>query len=857
MNKKYLSMSKDLFLQLDCQVEEKTLKQELENIGINKKNGMYNGFEYELIPFGNAKGAMSQVTALNEVAICALNEHTTNSFEAIVQKYHCEKDYESYRSMMDDTSPQPSNLPQSMSEAMEKYMGINPDYYQKFNKKNSQSSSNGRFNQDTTLHQQSEVLIQHGITSVKGEDTLIFQDFGGGQSPSTIESTMFSSGSDSYKLGCPYMTGRHNMGSKGIINHLGGRKYQLIASKLAPSMAKHSTDPNKDLWCYSLAMVLDEEELVEFGFNQIRNSLLVYLKFKVDGEWVMPMFDGTFEAVKQIELGGASVEKFQNPQYGTYKKFYNVQIGNGIKKISHLTPAGMTGINAMTRLRSAMNFSYPNVVTPVRFFSPPMHKPNSGNTSIMLGLEYELHSKYGNLDVEKWDVGSINFQGHLIPATIYKYNDKSLLDHSGIVWKIYNNYVVESPMAFTHKDFKLQSIQSDIILVLDFNAVPLSLRNKLLTTGRETFRSTDEMSKLREYVGKEVQALEQIRQLIISKRKASIQLDRKSFEKILRNCFSVQKSKSSLGKGDSEGTKCKSNELGGTNLNDVISILKLDDKHFQNVASDDDPETQTKTKIIGSCHDTFKLYFNDDAKESFYNKYGLNVDISFEDLNGNIEKLTDKDLFMVKKGNGYTMCSISQSDAFRGESFLLNIKFSPKNINVCDHPTFKFSIPCLSQYKAKQDSTSPSKSLKPKKAKGTGSDCGLDIHCIYEESEFNDFITSKNDDQLFVMEKTDAYGYQESPTGRVWGLNMLNPHVLKWKKFYSKSYDSETLDGFYSTFCKTQLTPAEVATQKKEKLDKNYSLNLDSLNMIHPHTVEHWDVTWHNVVEKALDKKIK
>ena len=157
----YLSMCKNLWNQeLDCQPEAETLRKNLDKIKINRKNGSYGGFEYELVPFGNVKGAMSQVSALNEVAICALNEHITNSFEAVVQKHHCEKDYESYRSMMDDSSPQPQNLPQSMSEAMEKYMGVSPDYYSQFNKKNSQSASEPRFNQDTTLHQQSEVWIK-------------------------------------------------------------------------------------------------------------------------------------------------------------------------------------------------------------------------------------------------------------------------------------------------------------------------------------------------------------------------------------------------------------------------------------------------------------------------------------------------------------------------------------------------------------------------------------------------------------------------------------------------------------------------------------------------------------------------
>lgn len=861
MNQKFLSVSKNLFNELNLLNDEKSVRKYLDEQGLNTKSGTYMGYDFEWVPFGNMKGAMSAVTALNEVAVCALTEHITNSFEAVLQKHHCSSRPKEYVDMMNGDIIDSDALPQSINEAMQEYMGYDSKHYHQFNKLDKHSKSTGQFNTDNELHSMSEVFIQHNTTSNKYEDTLSIFDYGIGQSPQSVEKTIYSSGSDSYKLHSPYLTGRHNMGQKGAFNHQGGRRYQLTASKLAPCMSQLSDDPNKNQWVWSIAQVLDEDELSDFNFEKIRNSMLLYLKFKVDGHWVMPMFDGTFEAVQQIEKKGKSLKKFLHPEFGTYKKFFNFQTGNGIKKISHLTSSSVTGRDGMPKLKSVLNFSYPSVVCPVRFFSPSLdYKTDGGNTSIMLGLEYELESKFGKMDVEKWEVGSINFQGSLVPAVVYKYNKKSQLDHSGIIWQIYGNHVMESPMSFTHSDFKLQSIQKNILLVVNFNSVPLGLRNKLLTTGRETFRSTDVISNFRTYLGKEIQAMPEIQEFILSQRKQTLAQDHAAFKKLISKIFKP-KHKKALGEEASE-VGIKGNNCDGDKLSNVISWMEVDESTLHLLASEDDPEETILTKVVGSCHKTFKLYWKDDAKESFWTKHGMNVEVEFHNDSGEVEVLTGQDLFMVKKGDGFTMLSVSQSDKFRGESFTAHVKFSPKNAKKCDHPTFEFNIPCLSQYRTQSVGGSSTSTPKKKDRKGKHGACGgINLVQIDKESELADYITSVTHkdgvEELVPMSSSDAFGYSEDSRGRVWAVNMLNPNVKKWKKLKSSQYDENTLNGLYLAFVDGALTSVEIGTRKRQASNPNYHPNIDSLNDEHSHKIMHWELTFSNQIEQEIDKKVK
>lgn len=860
ISKEFLSMSKRLFEKLDACKGESDVRKLLKSSGINSAKGKYEGFDYALVPLSGNKGAMSYVDGLNEVAILALNEHITNSNEAILQKYHCMKNPVEYTDMLDINSDN-KHLPNSIDKAMELYMGRSPDYYNKFNKKTKHNPNEGRFNTDSSLHDLSEILVQHGITEEEGEDTITIQDYGIGQSPNTLVDTMFSSGKQSPKLHIPYLTGRHNMGQKGIIPHLAGRKYQLICSKLAPCTAELSNDPHKNFWSFSLNMVLNEDELESFGMPDCRMRSLVHLVFYLDGEAVVPMFDGTFNAVKEIEKKGQSVSKFNNPEYGTYKKMYSVRTGRGIKKISHLTAKSITGRSALTRLKSVMSYTYPYVVSPVRFFSPPNNDTEGGNTSIMLGLEYELNSKYGTLHdkIHKIDAGSVVYNGSHIKLDVYHFHkEKSSLDHSGIVSKIYNNYVVECPQNFRNKDFKLQSLENELIVVCDFNQLKTSDKNILLTAGRETFRSNEEYEALRTQIGQTIHSLPEIKALVDEKRRDTLSNVTGKLSKYFRNLFASKSNKRENSSSNSPSEDCP-NSRGGS-LNNKPSLMRVDPSCYTSVKSDDDENVFVEKKLINANRPQFQLFFQHDAKKSFFEKHGINIEVAFCGDNGVVENLNHNGLFRVQKPkDGIIALTLSQSDQFRDEDFTTKIIFSPKNSDKCDHPTWTFEIPCRPERKTVNNSSGNGSGDRGSNSGLTGN-CSLDIAFVENESDLEKYNTScitgrDGSPKFYSMTKKDIFGYLENGDSITWAINSKHPSLLNYHNSISDQHSEDYLKKAFASYSEVMLTELENSIKSKQKEDKDKTINLDSINYTHRYQSKNWQFILEKVSKDLIKKK--
>ena len=85
---------------------------------------------------------------------------------------------------------------------------------------------------DSALREFARSNLVVGITGEqdKGETCLTFVDNGEGQKPESFQST-FLSFSHKNKAAIPYTQGKYNMGSSGVLNYCGQRRYKLIISR--------------------------------------------------------------------------------------------------------------------------------------------------------------------------------------------------------------------------------------------------------------------------------------------------------------------------------------------------------------------------------------------------------------------------------------------------------------------------------------------------------------------------------------------------------------------------------------------------------------------------------------------------
>lgn len=211
---------------LEAETEESVLKA-LESRGLLADRSRW---KY----LGNMPNNQSIVHAQQSTPAAALVEKFTNSIDALLLRY-CKAA---------GIDPRGSEAPQSMSAAVDRFLGDKVDYFA-----NAMFDGSAR---DTLRRYAEEHLVLYA-TGSKARPSLSLYDNGEGQLakdfPGTFCSLIHGSGGGSYKGAIPFVQGRFNMGSSGVLPFCSEKhKLQLIVSRVPLDIA----GGNLHEWAYTV-----------------------------------------------------------------------------------------------------------------------------------------------------------------------------------------------------------------------------------------------------------------------------------------------------------------------------------------------------------------------------------------------------------------------------------------------------------------------------------------------------------------------------------------------------------------------------------------------------------------------------
>lgn len=821
-NKKFLQLSKELHSKLSSFSDQKDVDNFIVKEGLDSKEGIYNGFNYRQVPVGGRKGNISVSRALNDTAFLALAEIIYNSCDAILIN----------ESKIRGLSPSDAdNTPSSPEEAMDKWFGI--DY-----------SKLGR----SATNQRSRIMTRFDDTSKSGEFSVTVMDRGEGQTPKNMPNTLFSL-SDSNKLSTFFTLGRHNMGSLGWTSHLMGKAYRLITSKQNPAISS-GNDETENLVGFSLSRILNLDEFSSRGFEAQKSDMIVYYQFEVDGKWCVPMFEGSLSAVNAKDAEREGMSQFYNADYGTVVKGYNLDLRRGLSKVSHLLPNQIKDSKqALTRINGVLKFILSRLPTPMKTYMPNFRPSNGGNTGMVLGLSDALTT------TPYEEVGTINGLGGSISVKVFYLNNKeTMMNHSGVVYKVCSMLIVEPRNVFNSSLYRMSSISDKIIVSVDLRDLPLRVQNSLLQTGREAFRQTPDFLKLREKISASVRSLPKIQEMLRSARTEALGQANDyipALEEILKH---QNKPKSTPNKSENFQNVC---EEKSKNLQNILSLVEINDGNFVSVPNKDDPRDLILSKMISSNSKHFVIDFSTDAKKSSYKKNPINTSISFsKSKDGEFEK-QDNEFFITKQENGLISYLITQNDDFRGSTFYVKININLEKSDV----NWEFVVPCLANVTDKQKKEISTKLAKRGKnsprAKGVSKKCDIDIVPIRNAKECENFYIHTDGDSEVVMSKNDAVGYVINDV-RTFGINLSEPLFTKWKKSQSEDYDDHVLEQEYLASWRSDLRALEYQTQKEEREEGcGKDVNVKTINDIHPSSFSKFVALFEIGVKKKLESRSK
>jgi hypothetical protein len=874
MNKKFLKFSKKIFEKLNSFQDVSEVVAYLKKMGLWQKEGECEGFKFRMQGFGQRLGAWSTASSLNENAMTALNEQIDNSRDEILRKRHHQTNPQTFARMVKGETVK--SLPKNLREAMKKFMGR--ENYHEF-ELNEFGKEGNNVTKGMNHWEHSEILVTMTNTNTPTETTIAVQDFGKGQSLDTMKDTLLSA-SDSNKLKIPYLKGRHQQGGTAIYPHLGGQKLRLIASKLNPKLAKNQRDK---VWSVAPTMVLDEDQLEDLGFGMVKQKAIVYYEFRVDGNWELLHFDGTFNSVHNMNNGGASVSNFDQPEYGCYIKMYNVQLMNNLQKISHYskpkkaTPTRkaqngcMGGSRKLQYVKSLLNILTPFSIVPVRIFHPDKTSDykeegskKGGHTSTLFGLEYTLQN-----EVKKGTIKLVESQEALflnkVPCQIDVYHLHNVkpnsLVPSGIVWTLGDtNNIVEKRDVLANSDFSLGYIKDDIFIHINIKDLSTSEYNEFIKTSREGFHATEQVFEFRKFVAQKIQSIKYLQDLIQEKRMQAlgdVSSYKPVFSQFLDDLNSTLKtSNNGNGGGCTDGNIEVDNPKEKT-LDKILKSMVLYDKTFKLRPDLMDKTKEVKSKLIDPNQNHFSLYFITNLLKSVFDKYGIYAKLSIsydgENWNSNLHNHTS-----IRGGDGYINLSLDTS-SLKGQDYYLKITFKPKNPIEFDHDEFEFMVNCVSMDIEKREPSEPQGGSRNRSTLKGG--CDIQVVAVNEQSEYTNYCTGyDSDNRLLPMNDKTLLGYTNlSPEERIYAVNLNWSPVAKWLDEYDiknnqQGFDRQILISEIIDYSRYSLRELESNIQS---LDVKFELNLKELN----YTSESWfykfKILFDHIMIARINKAIK
>ena len=237
-------------------------------------------------------------------------------------------------------------------------------------------------------------------TGAKAKPSFAIFDRGLGQSPSQFPST-FMSLNASNKIRIPFVQGKFNMGSTGVLPFCGDRNLQLIISKKHPAIAGKIEDGD----CWGLTVVRRVPpvgQMKSYVFKYLAPENKEVLRFKAESLKILPE-NGSYPHAYQGEL-----------EYGTFIKLYEYNIGPGLRA------------NILLNLYNRLNLLLPRPSLPVRLYERRKEQGGHSYETTLAGLTTRLEvDRNENLEPNFPSSSNIVVDGVSLDLDIYAFKKRA------------------------------------------------------------------------------------------------------------------------------------------------------------------------------------------------------------------------------------------------------------------------------------------------------------------------------------------------------------------------------------------------------------------------------------------------
>lgn len=327
-------------------------------------------------------------------------------------------------------------------------------------------------------------IVATGKTTKQGNACYSIFDLGEGQTPSMMPKTFLSIG-EKNKIDIPFVQGKFNMGSTGVLRFCGQKKMQLILTKRNPATKDQNKSDDSNEWGFTIVRRIPPT-------GRFRSSRFVYLVKPInDDPGDNPVH--SFEADSLDILPGDYPTPYSRPmKYGSYVKLYEYQM-IGLKTNLTLDP--------YNRLSLLM----PSLALPVRVYERRKgYKANSAETTLN-GLSVRLEEdKRNNLENENWPTShSITVLGHEMRVKVYAFKKdlesnkkptQKYVKDEGIIFTVNGQtHGNLSKHFFSRKDVALGKLSDSLLVTVDCSDISGEMREDLFMNSRDRLVDSGEL----------------------------------------------------------------------------------------------------------------------------------------------------------------------------------------------------------------------------------------------------------------------------------------------------------------------------------------------------------------------------
>ena len=401
----------------------------------------------------------------------ALTELCTNMVDAVLMKHAHEKN-------VSLTGP---DAPKSVIEGVRDLVQLRGAY----------SGILAEVDSETYLREFAEKNLVIGVTGgTRRDDSLCFTfvDNGEGQHPNDFEDT-FLSLSEGNKSSIPFVQGKYNMGSSGVLSYCGRRWYKLIMSR------RHDASGN---WGWTLVRRRpgDGTPIAEY--------------FKLDEN--IPTFSSP--AIHPMTLGSGKRDELVNISTGTIVKLYDYQ---------------MESATSFRNIRESLNENLVSTILPFRLMDYRYtadsrrggrraqgvdERPVNGMEFLLLREDqnYEPERKQDIGVVQHPDLGEISVQAIELSRELPGWLKPPR--HTSRVFHAVNGQVqFKENRAYLSQTCKFPGLKDRVIVIVDASNLSESAHNDVWKGDRENVRATNLGQLYRDEVTKVIRVSPYLKEL--------------------------------------------------------------------------------------------------------------------------------------------------------------------------------------------------------------------------------------------------------------------------------------------------------------------------------------------------------